>query len=146
MTPHEREGHRRGDVAVPVMRPERSRYVVTPLLSRVTVPVVRPAPSSPHGGRADFRAWHGDQFGRRGSRPEQAKRDQGGEADYPMRRIFIPHLGKMGLAYFSPTECEVAHTSRALTVVIKLRPARARHREGRWRVIPAGPCSENRAP
>ena len=65
---------------------------------------------------------------------------------HPMRRIFIPHLGKMGLAYFSPSECEVAHTSRALTVVIKLRPARARHREGRWRVIPAGPCSENRAP
>jgi hypothetical protein len=44
---------------------------------------------------------------------------------HPMRRIFIPHLGKMGLAYFSPSECEVAHTSRALTVVIKLRPARA---------------------
>jgi hypothetical protein len=30
----------------------------------------------------------------------------------PMRRIFIPHLGKMGLAHFSPSECEVAHTSR----------------------------------
>ena len=38
-----------------------------------------------------------------------------------MRRIFIPHLGKMGLAYFSPSECEVAHTSRGT----KLRPARA---------------------
>jgi hypothetical protein len=24
----------------------------------------------------------------------------------PMRRIFIPHLGKMGLAHFSPSECE----------------------------------------
>ena len=31
---------------------------------------------------------------------------------HPMRRIFIPHLGKMGFAYFSPSECEVAHTSR----------------------------------
>jgi hypothetical protein len=31
---------------------------------------------------------------------------------HPMRRIFIPHLGKMGLAHFSPSECEVAHTSR----------------------------------
>ena len=33
---------------------------------------------------------------------------------HPMRRIFIPHLGKMGLAYFSPSECEVAHTSRGI--------------------------------
>jgi hypothetical protein len=31
-----------------------------------------------------------------------------------MRCIFIPHLGKMGLAYFSPSECEVAHTSRGI--------------------------------
>ena len=31
---------------------------------------------------------------------------------HPMRSIFIPHLGKIGLAYFSPSECEVAHTSR----------------------------------
>ena len=29
---------------------------------------------------------------------------------HPMRCIFIPHLGKIGLAYFSPCECEVAHT------------------------------------
>src|SRR3954447_24917222 len=34
---------------------------------------------------------------------------------HPMRRIFIPHLGKMGLAHFSPSECEAAHTSRAPT-------------------------------
>ena len=40
-----------------------------------------PAPSSAHRGQADFRAGHGDQFGRRGSRPKQAERDQGGEAD-----------------------------------------------------------------
>jgi hypothetical protein len=33
---------------------------------------------------------------------------------HPMRSIFIPHLGKMGLAYFSPSECEVAHTSRGI--------------------------------
>ena len=31
---------------------------------------------------------------------------------HPMRSIFIPRLGKIGLAYFSPSECEVAHTSR----------------------------------
>jgi hypothetical protein len=31
---------------------------------------------------------------------------------HPMRRIFIPHLGKMGFAYFSPSEDEGAHTSR----------------------------------
>ena len=31
---------------------------------------------------------------------------------HPMRRIFIPHLGKMGLACFLPSECEGAHTSR----------------------------------
>ena len=47
---------------------------------------------------------------------------------HPMRSIFIPHLGKIGLAYFLPSECEVAHTSRGITAgpaVIKLRPARA---------------------
>ena len=33
---------------------------------------------------------------------------------HPMRSIFIPHLGKIGLAYFSPSECEVAHTSRGI--------------------------------
>jgi hypothetical protein len=33
---------------------------------------------------------------------------------HPMRCIFIPHLGKIGLAYFSPCECEVAHTSRGI--------------------------------
>src|SRR6478672_8062722 len=33
---------------------------------------------------------------------------------HPMRCIFIPHLGKIGLAYFSPSECEVAHTSRGI--------------------------------
>ena len=31
-----------------------------------------------------------------------------------MRCIFIPHLGKIGLAYFSPSECEVAHTLRGI--------------------------------
>jgi hypothetical protein len=31
-----------------------------------------------------------------------------------MRCIFIPHLGKIGLAYFSPSEREVAHTSRGI--------------------------------
>jgi hypothetical protein len=31
-----------------------------------------------------------------------------------MRCIFIPHLGKLGLAYFSPSECEVAHTMRGI--------------------------------
>ena len=40
-----------------------------------------------------------------------------------MRSIFIPHLGKIGLAYFSPSECEVAHTSRAL--IRRVEPARA---------------------
>ena len=33
---------------------------------------------------------------------------------HPMRCIFIPHLGKIGLAYFSPSECEVAHASRGI--------------------------------
>jgi len=33
--------------------------------------------------RADFRLGQGDQFGRRGNRPEQAKRDQDGDADPP---------------------------------------------------------------
>jgi len=33
---------------------------------------------------------------------------------HPMRSIFIPHLGKIGLAYFSPSECEVAHTLRGV--------------------------------
>src|SRR3954466_2821898 len=33
---------------------------------------------------------------------------------HPMRCIFIPHLGKIGFAYFSPSECEVAHTSRGI--------------------------------
>ena len=40
-----------------------------------------------------------------------------------MRSIFIPHLGKIGLAYFLPFECEVAHTSRAL--IRRVEPARA---------------------
>ena len=73
-----------------VMRPELSLNVTVPLLSRVAVPVVRPAPSSPHRGRADFRAGYGDQFGRRGSRPEQAERDQGGEADPSYATHFHP--------------------------------------------------------
>ena len=83
------------DVAV---RPELSRTV--PLLSRVAVPVVRPAPSSPHRGRADFRAGHGDQFGRRGSRPEQAKRDQGGEADPSYAKHFHPPSWQDGARIF----------------------------------------------
>jgi hypothetical protein len=33
---------------------------------------------------------------------------------HPMRSIFIPHLGKKRLAYFLPSECEVAHTSRGI--------------------------------
>ena len=47
---------------------------------------------------------------------------------HPMRRIFIPHLSKIGVAYFSPFECEVAHTSRGInggSEVIKLRLPRA---------------------
>ena len=62
---------------------------------------------------------------------------------HPMRSIFIPHLGKIGLAYFLPSECEVAHTSRGLTsgpAVIKLRPGPLRPGRGRWRVISARPC------
>jgi hypothetical protein len=59
----------------------------------------------------------------------------------PMRRIFIPHLGKIGLAYFSPSECEVAHLRGALTAVIKLRPAHAAPTGGRRRVIWADPHS-----
>ena len=35
---------------------------------------------------------------------------------HPMRSIFIPYLGKIGLAYFLPSECEVAHTSRGINV------------------------------
>ena len=61
----------------------------------------------------------------------------------PMRSIFIPHLGKIGLEYFLPSECEVAHTSRGLTsgpAVIKLRPGPLRPSRGRWRVISARPC------
>jgi hypothetical protein len=45
----------------------------------------------------------------------------------------------MGLAYFSPSECEVAHTSRGggqKTPTGPRRPSRAR-----WRVIP-GPMAE----
>ena len=40
-----RQIQRLGAVAMPVMRPELSRNVTVPLLSRVAVPVVRPAPS-----------------------------------------------------------------------------------------------------
>ena len=55
-----------------------------------------------------------------------------------MRRIFIPHLSKIGVAYFSPFECEVAHTSRGInggsgghqTPTASRRPSR-----GRWRAI-----------
>ena len=46
--------------------------------------------ASPHRGRADFRAGHGDQFGRGSSRPEQAKRDQDGEADPSYATHFHP--------------------------------------------------------
>ena len=46
--------------------------------------------ASLHRGRTDFRAGHGDQFGRRGSRPEQAKRDQYGEADPSYAMHFHP--------------------------------------------------------
>src|SRR6476620_8052381 len=95
-------------------------------------------PASPHRGRADFRVGQRDQFGRRGSRPEQAKRDQDGEADPSYAKHFIPHLGKIGVAYFSPFECEVAHTSRGInggsgghqTPTASRRPSR-----GRWRAI-----------
>ena len=81
------------DVAV---RPELSRTVS--LLSGV--PVVRPAPSSPRRGRADFSAGHGDQFGRRGSRPEQAERDQGGEADPSYATHFHPSSWQDGVRIF----------------------------------------------
>jgi len=57
---------------------------------------------------------------------------------HPMRRIFIPHLSKTGVAYFSPFECEVAHTSRGINggsgghrpPTASRRPSR-----GRWRAI-----------
>ena len=65
---------------------------------------------------------------------------------HPMRSIFIPHLGKMGLAYFSPSECEVAHTSRGINGGHQTPTGPRRPSGGRWRVISAGPCSENRAP
>jgi hypothetical protein len=95
----------------------------------VAVPVVRPAPSSPHRGRADFRAGDGDQFGRRGSRPEQAERDQGGEADPSYATHFHPPSWQDGARTFSPSESEVAHTSRGSD-----RPALAiRDRGASWR-------------
>ena len=44
--------------------------------------------------RADFRVGQGDQFGRRGNRPEQAKRDQDGDADpsYAMHFPYAMHF------------------------------------------------------
>ena len=45
LLPHERQGHRRGVEAVPVIWPERSRNVVVPFESVVAVPVIRPLPS-----------------------------------------------------------------------------------------------------
>ena len=43
--PHERQGHRRGVEAVPVVRPAPSRKVVVPFASVLAVPVIRPLPS-----------------------------------------------------------------------------------------------------
>ena len=47
---------------------------------------------------------------------------------HPRRRIFIPHLGKMGLAHFSPSECEVARTSRGSEVRIAAEDQFAAHK------------------
>ena len=101
LLPHER--HRRG------MRPELSRSAIA-----VAVPVVRPAPSSPHRGRADFCAGHGENLDVAAADQSRPSATRAAKLIHPMRRIFIPHLGKMGLAYFSPSECEVAHTSRGI--------------------------------
>jgi len=96
------------DVAV---RPELSRTV--PLLSRVPVPVVRP--SHPHRIEAELisalaMGTNLDVAAADQSRPSATR---AAKLTHPMRRIFHPSsLGKMGLAHFSPSECEVAHTSR----------------------------------
>ena len=96
------------DVAV---RPELSGTV--PLLSRVPVPVVRP--SHPHRIEAELisalaMGTNLDVAAADQSRPSATR---AAKLTHPMRRIFHPSsLGKMGLAHFSPSECEVAHTSR----------------------------------
>ena len=87
---------------------------------------VRPAPSSPHRGRADFRAGHGDQFGRRGGRPKQANRDQSGEADPSYATHFHPSSWQDGGSHiFRRPNVKWLTLRGALTAVIKLRPARA---------------------
>jgi hypothetical protein len=89
------------DVAVPVIRPELSRNVTVPLLSRVAVPVVRPAPSDcPHRIEAELISALGmgtnlDVAAADQSRPSATR---AAKLIHPMRRIFIPHLGKMGFA------------------------------------------------
>ena len=94
------------------VRPELSGTV--PLLSRVPVPVVRP--SHPHRIEAELISALG-----MGTNLDVAAADQSRSSAtrtarpiHPMRRIFIPHLSKIGVAYFSPFECEVAHTSRGI--------------------------------
>ena len=84
---------------------------------------------SPHRGRADFRAGHGDQFGRRGSRPEQAERDQGGEADPSDATHFSSLiLARWGSHIFRRPNVKWLTLRGALTAgpaVIKLRLPRA---------------------
>jgi hypothetical protein len=67
---------------------------------RVAHRLVRPAPVSPHRGRADFRGGDGYQFGRRGRRPEQAECDQGGEADQSDATHFHPSSWQDGARIF----------------------------------------------
>ncbi len=81
------------DVAV---RPELSGTV--PLLSRVPVPVVRP--SHPHRIEAELisalaMGTNLDVAAADQSRPSATR---AAKLIHPMRRIFIPHLGKMGFA------------------------------------------------
>ena len=102
LPPHER--HRRG------MRPELSRTV--PLLPQCRWSGQR----HPHRIEAELisalaMGTNLDVAAADQSRPSATR---AAKLINPMRRIFIPHLGKMGLAYFSPSECEVAHTSRGI--------------------------------
>ena len=66
---------------------------------------------------------------------------------HPMRSIFIPHLGKMGLAYFLPSECEVAHTSRGINGGSgghQTPTGPRRHSGGRLCALGAGAASHHR--
>jgi hypothetical protein len=83
------------DVAV---RPERSRYVVTPLLSQCPWSGQR----HPHCIEAELISALGmgtnlDVAAADQSRPSATR---AAKLIHPMRRIFIPHLGKTGLRMF----------------------------------------------